>query len=320
MRDFTLHPFREVVMSVGSLDVAEVYQKVGGYEVLYGGRATDAPARAWHLPNAETGEILLGQPGDELGFLRLVRLEGVAAQPIRPAAQIWDTGGIFDINIRVHDIEQKYAELVASGWHGVTEPVAYTFGGLQVKEVLLRGHDDVVVALIERVAPPLEGWDFGAFSRVFNSTQIVPDVDAAVAFYTDMLGFNLVYRGEIGLSEDEPNVLGIPRNLVKPAPNVAIVSPTDTTGGSVEFIALPHLKGGDYTRYAQPPNRGILTLRFPVTDLAAYHEHLKEKGVDVVTEPVTLRLEPYGEVSLMAVQTPNGVWLEFFEALHPEVP
>ena len=149
---------------------------------------------------------------------------------------------------------------------------------------------------------------------MFNSTQIVPDVDAAVAFYTDMLGFNLVYRGEIELSEDEPNVLGIPRNLVKPAPNVAIVSPTDTTGGSVEFIALPHLKGGDYTRYAQPPNRGILTLRFPVTNLAAYHEHLKEKGVDVVTEPVTLRLEPYGEVSLMAVQTPNGVWLEFFEA------
>ena len=108
-------------------------------------------------PTPKRAKSCSGNLGDELGFLRLVRLEGVATRPIRPAAQIWDAGGIFDINIRVHSVEQKYAELVASGWHGVTEPGAYTFGGLQVKEVLLRGHDDVVVALIERVAPPLEG-------------------------------------------------------------------------------------------------------------------------------------------------------------------
>lgn len=310
-----IYPFREVVFSVSQLDACEaLYTTIGGYEVIYSGPLSAAIAEAWHLPpHAHATERLLRAPQSDYGFLRLVQFEGLPQRVMRSSGRIFDSGGIFDIDVRVNDIQAMFEQLRERGFHSLTDPIEYTFGTTRVKEVLMKGHDDIVFALIERIDPPLIGWQFEGFSRIFNCSQIVRDMHTEVAFYRDVLGFNCVFQGQLNLDADTPNVLGLPANLISPLPEVAILSPTQTIDGSVEFLAMPHIQGVHFGEDGIAPNRGILSLRYPVNDLAAYHARIATRGASIITPPRAVNLAPYGETHLMIVRTPNGAWLEFFE-------
>jgi len=310
-----IHPFREVVFSVKQLEAClDLYAAIGGYELVQRGALHDSLREAWHLPpQAHAQEVLLRAPHSEHGFLRLVQFEGVPQKVIRSSARIFDTGAIFDIDVRVRDIQSTFERLREHGFHSLTDPIEYTFGTTRVKEVLMKGHDDIVFALIERVSPPLVGWQFDGFSHVFNSSQIVRDVDAEVRFCCDVLGFNCVFQGKLDIGADAPNVLGLPANLVTPQPDVAIVSPTQAIDGSIEFLAMPHIRGTHFGDDGVAPNRGILSIRYPVDDLDAYHARVRQRRATIVTPPQMVTLAPYGRVRLMIIRTPNGAWLEFYE-------
>ena len=67
--------------------------------------------------------------------------------------------------------------------------------------------------------------------------------------------------------------------------------------------------------HAVAPNLGILTLRFPVSDAKARAAGIAAKGGDIKTPPQKVTLPPYGDVTLFSVNTPDGVFLEFFQPL-----
>ena len=117
--------------------------------------------------------MLIGNPGTERGYLRVVGLDGVESELIRPAPHSWDTGGIFDVNVRVWEIEDRLEELRRQGWDAHSEVVRFTFGPFVVKEVLARGPDGVTIAMIERLEPPLEGWPH--LKRLSPSLQLRSD-------------------------------------------------------------------------------------------------------------------------------------------------
>jgi hypothetical protein len=172
---------------------------------------------AWGLgPGVTAQQVLLGNPGTERGFVRLVRFEGADQVQIRPNAQTWETGGILDFNVRVADMARKAGQVQAAGWIGHSDPVRFSFGPYTVVEWIPVGPDGVSLAMIERVAPPLEGWPaLREFSRTFNSTQVVRDLDAALAFYGGVLGFQPYLEARSTTPSPGENVLGLPWEMAQ---------------------------------------------------------------------------------------------------------
>ena len=313
----TVSGFREAVFSVSDLKRAEAfYKEVAGWEVFYRGMADRSQAAAWNLgENTRIEETLLRNPGRAEGYLRLVKFHGVEQRRIRSSGQTWDTGGIFNVNTRVKDIYGKFRMMQDRGWDSYSDPLKFRFGRFEVAEVLTRGPDGVVIAMIQRYAPPLEGYpNLRHFSHLFNSTQIVRDIDVAHDFYVNKLGFKVYLYSDGSTKKDGPNVLGMPHNLAGDINRrVYIVHPQKTNLGSVELLEFEGAMGNDFSSHAVPPNLGILMLRFPVSGIEKYASTLKSKGVLFEKPLAEQRIRPYGMVKAFAVRTPDGAWLEFFE-------
>ncbi len=309
--------FHEVVFSVSDLEgAASFYQEVAGWEIVHRGRTGSDVAKFWRLEDGqEIQEILLANPGDDHGHLRLVAFSGADQRQIRSNAQTWETGGIFDITVRVLDIHKKFAQFRERGWQFYSDPIQFQFGPFVVWEVLAKGPDGVVIAMTERVEPPLEGWpNLRELSHAFNSTQIVRDFDRSRAFYEEALGFKVYLEHEGPSKEPGPNVLGLPHNFAAEVPRrVVILSPDGSNAGSVELIAFDGLTGADFSEHASPPNLGILALRFPVPDLTLFTHQIVSRGCVPVAGPSSVTIEPYGTVNVLAVRAPEGALLEFYE-------
>ncbi len=310
--------YQEVVFSVSNLtDYQTFFEKTAAWEVIEAGEVSRAQLDAWGLNDSVSAfEVLLGNVESTRGFVRLVQFAGAEQQQIRSSAQPWDTGGWFDVNSRILSMNKKFSEFQALGWQAASDPVEFSFGPFIVKEWLARGPDGIIIAMIERVAPPLEGWpNIREMSRFFNATQMVPDIDVARDFYINKLGFEAYLHHNGASKEPGPNVLGIPYNLADDiVRNVSIVHPQGLNEGSVELLAYDGLQGADWSVRAHPPNLGILMLRFPVADMDAFYQHVKNENIEIAYPPALVQIKPYGELKIMAVRGPGGAWLEFFEA------
>ncbi len=313
---FQIQSTAEFVFSVGDLaEVSQFYTVYGGWEIAYEGQVSRTQLSFWQLPdNCEAQEMLLQFMGNPKGQLRLIQFRNVAQEQIRSGAPVWDTGGILDIDIRVNDIEQAYRAMQDQGWQGISEPVEQAMGPFVLKEVLMKGHDGVIIALVNRTQPPLElPRDKPLASNIYLSAMIVKDLKAAHHFYIDQLGFRVMNELEIVNQAPGPNMFGLPYNLSHQAPaKLELISPDGTREGMLDILQFEGLSGADHSHRAYPPNRGILMYRFPVQNIEAYYEHIQAKGVQPVCPLTEVEVNPYGTVSFFAVQSPDGVWMEFF--------
>ena len=314
--EFRLGGFTETVFIVSDINRAQAfYEQVAGWEV----RSDTAPDKSlktlWKLDQqAVIKQRLMANKGENKGFVRLIEISGIEQQTIRMHSQAWDTGGIFDVNVRVLDMDKTYRALEPHGWSGDTPPLQFTFGPFEVKEWIVRGPDGVAFALIERLKPELEGWpNLKKFSRVFNSTQVVKDIQISHAFYRDVLGFQtyLEYRGASKGSGE--NVLGLPQNVAKKVErSVLILHPDKINEGSVELLQFHGADGRDVSHLASPPNLGVVTVRFPVDDLEGLKKQLNKHAVKIESE-TQMNLSPYGSVKVLAARSPDNTWLEFYQ-------
>ncbi len=309
--------WQEAVFSVRDIDRwVGVLEDVAGWRLIHRGPVGQVWLDAWEIgPQAAAEEVLLANPGSDSGFIRLVSFSGTDQQLIRSNAQTWETGGWFDVNARVLNLDQRFAELQQRGWLGYADPVELRFGPFTVNEWLARGPDGIVFALIERIEPPLEGWpSLRSFSRLFNATTIVTDLEASLDFYINGLGFEVYLKSDGPSPEAGQNVLGLPHNLATDSSRyVRIVHPQGRNDGSIELIQFDGAIGRDFSARARPPNLGVLMLRFPVQNIEQLARNLKERGVSIESPPYSLMLPPYGQVDIMSVRGPGGELIEFFE-------
>ena len=107
-------------------------------------------------------------------------------------------------------------------------------------------------------------------------TLIVHDYDQAVAFFVDVLGFELV--------EDSPSVGidGRPKRWV-------VVRPPDATTG----LLLAQAQGKRQAQAVGDQFGGRVGLFLRVEDFAAAYDRMGAAGVQFLGEP---RVEPYGQV------------------------
>ncbi len=286
---------------------------VFGYRTIWQGQAAPATLELMGVdPSWLADEALVGDPAQGRGHIRLFAFPGRDTGVMRDGAQVWDSGGIFDINIRaLAAIEPVHATMTRNGFCAFGPLTAWDFGPLSVKEVVSRDADGLAIAVMQRIAPPLDGHETasGDVSYVFNSTQVVPDFAAARAFYVEALGWGVVMESTFA-HESGDNCLGLPLDVARVRElKVGIYQANGLNEGSVELLEYPaeSLHFAD----AAPPARGWAALRFPISDLDGFLTDAARGGCAIVS-PRTIRMAPYGDVTAAAALTPWGVRLEAF--------
>lgn len=307
--------FEEAVGLVADCDASAARLSAAtGYTTVHRGRA---PAGALALLGLEGGaeEALLAHPDAGRGAIRLIAPDGPARPPMRDGGQAWDTGGIFDVNMRaLRDIDALHAAFGAAGFVAPSPVVDWDFGPLAVREVVEKDADGLCIALMERVHPPLTGYEgiSGPASWVFNSTQVVADFDAARAVFVEGLGWKPVQetQGPAGQG-DGANCMGFPVGLAAGIDmRIGIYHPQGCMEGSVEIIAFG-CAGRDFSR-AAPPGRGWASLRLPVSDLDAMAARLAGAGC-AVSEVAAFDWAPHGAVRAVCALTPWGARFELLQ-------
>jgi catechol 2,3-dioxygenase-like lactoylglutathione lyase family enzyme len=310
---------QEIVVSVKNLDAATaVYREVAAFEIKSESVADAGLVALWDLPAGTViRERLMGVPGVDKGLLRLVKIEGLPQVQIRSSARPFDTGGIFNFNSLVKDIDAVFERLRDHGFQGFADPNRYTLFGRSYAGALLRGHDGVVINLLQRVNQPYDDLPpFGPMSHIINATQMVADYDTSFAFFTERLGWAVRWQAAPTWPADGANNMGLPNSLLlsgavkERAASFTIAK--DADGGTVEIFAFEGITGRDYAERAKPPNLGLLTYRIHVPDLTAYAAALAARGVRLHRPVTSAVVAPYGAVEMMVVRAPGGAWLEFF--------
>jgi catechol 2,3-dioxygenase-like lactoylglutathione lyase family enzyme len=309
-------PWTEAVVSVRDLEGASaLFREVGLWRDVARGKISRAELDYYRLPKAARGSYrLICPPAGNRGCIRFVRFDGVAQRPIRLAARPWDTGGIYSIMIRSDNVQLLFDAAIARGWWAESEPIRFDFGGSQLRNVVLTGPHGFNVAVYERVAPPFTAFPVGAMSEGFNSMRMVRDHTAALDFYTRGLGFGLLFNSDY--LDDKPTAsnFSIPHNYVQKIPRrAAVVQPAPGETGRMELMQFPGFTGKDMSAHASPPNLGIISVRYPVTDISAYRAALKARGIPAVYLAENISLTGVGEISLMAVRDPDGSLTEFYQ-------
>ncbi len=311
---------QEMVVSVKFMDRAiQTYRNIADWEVAHRGLAPSAQAVHWGLPpETPIEQAVLRVPGTEKGYLRLVRFLGVDQVRIRSSARPFDTGAIFNFNALVKDLDGVFELMRDNGFTGFADPTYYTIFGKEYGGAMLRGHDGVVINLLQRVDDPYADVPpFTRMSHVVNATQMVDDYEESLEFFRDKLGWHVRWEAAPTWPEDGSNNMSLPNNLliegkVKERAASFIFAP-DADGGSIEIFKFDGVSGKDFSDRAIPPNLGVLMYRVHIPDLDGYANRIAAKGVTPIRPITTVEVAPYGLVKSMIITAPSGAWIELFE-------
>ncbi len=140
------------------------------------------------------------------------------------------------------------------------------------------------------------------------SAQVVNHADADVAFYRDVLGFEV--RRDVDLVSSGPaGGLNLPQGTVMRF--LQLYAPGSETG----YLVMLDFRGQGMTNPAaiRPPNRGVAIWTFPADDLDAVLACGREHGIETFAGPVTLECGWLGEHRAATVLTPHGFLVELVE-------
>ena len=315
--DHGVASWSEAVVSVQNIPAAtRLFRVAGGWRMTRRGKVERAELDYWRLPNTAKATFeRLCAPQAESGCIRFVRFTGVAQRPIRPAARPWDTGGIYSIMIRSDDADALFNQALELGWWAESEPINFDFGGSKLRNVVLTGPHGINIAVYQRRAPPFTDFPVGRMSQSFNAMRMVRDQKVALAWYRQKLGFAMQFDADYLDPAPQVTNFSVPINLSTSIPRrAAVVFPLPGETGRMELMQFVGFEGRDFALQASPPNLGILSVRYPVRDLAGYRAALEAGGVTIVYSGQGVAIGGMGKVNLFAVRDPDGNLTEFYGA------
>ena len=315
---WNLSGWNEVVLFIDqSSHIDDFLIEVGGWQERCKTELDPALLMFWNLDAHTKGtERVLSAIEAPQRLMRVLKLDQPSSIATRTHCQAWDAGGIFDLNVRVKNINHYLPQFCQWGWQAVCPPLQFTFGKFEVKEWIVKDPCGITLALIERLSPPLPSDAFHTLSTAFNSTQVVKDFDQAYLFYTEVLQFQS-YLSHRGVSQKPgSNVFGLPREVaLKIERQVEILHPQGLNEGSIELLSFQGIHGEDASLYTAPPHLGINTLRFPTQNIHLFHTHVHAHyQSDLVSDIHCVNLSLIGKVKIFSVYTPDAVRLEFYES------
>jgi catechol 2,3-dioxygenase-like lactoylglutathione lyase family enzyme len=317
--NFNLKKIQEITVITADLkEMLDTFCNYGGWTQLFTKKITPSVLEAWGLEKTVSGREALIQFMDvPFGRLRFIELKGVKQGRMRPATKLWDTGGILDIDIRMHDIHEVYNDLADRGWCGASEPMPLPVTGFVLDECLIANPDTMMIALAKRHVPPLELPEGKKFpSHVYLSAMTVKNLKASTHFFVNQLGFKLVNENLIvKFPANSPNNFGVPHNMTDTFDMVLdLYSPDGTRDTMCESIETRGLLGNDYASRCIPPNRGILSYRIELEGITDYRNFVIKNGV-AATPLSILTINGIGKVQMFRAVSPDGAWVEFFEVV-----
>ena len=152
--------------------------------------------------------------------------------PLRPMDAVTTPGGL----LMEYGLGQRVgADLEQHGWK-LVPTVAWQFGEVETSEGLYIQDDGIVMAVMQRLHPPLKGVEFDRMSDIFNSTQMVRDVESTLAFLK-LLGFERFIHHAGPLPGDGSRVLQLEEHPLESASiHLSIAHPEAVMSGSIELI------------------------------------------------------------------------------------
>ncbi|MEO0507987.1 MAG: hypothetical protein AAF090_17660 [Bacteroidota bacterium] len=317
MSNYGFSSILETVYSVGNMDkVKHFYCDYGGWNSVGVYATNSEQIQFWGLKDDVVGsECLIQSYGHPTGQLRLVKFENVHQEYLRSSQQPWDIGGIMDINIRVHEVANTFEELRELGWHGLSDPLLQVMGPYELYDILMKGYDDTIMAFTHRVKPELNlTAPIKLATHVYNSSVTVHDLETAKAYYVDDLGCQVLNSYEVIKDSPQENMFGLPFNLADKVKCKACFLSFDGERDTVfQIIEFEGVTGKNFSKTTRPPHRGYMEYRIEVFGIENYYDDLLKKGVAIQNTLQSLVMEPYGEVALFSVISPEGVWLTFLE-------
>jgi lactoylglutathione lyase len=138
----------------------------------------------------------------------------------------------------------------------------------------------------------------------------VSDLSRSIAFYRDLLGFNVAYeRGEV-TAEYMPRLVGIAGARLK-------IAGLDIPGLHLDLIEYIEPKGAPA---AGPPNDvGNVHVGFTVDDMWVAYNALVAAGVTFKCEPVSPTIGPNKGGWAVYFTDPDGTTLEMIQRAKPDV-
>ena len=313
--DYGVAPWTETVVSVSEFEPAtRLFREVANWRLVLSGGLSRDELNYWQLPVEAGGTFELWcAPEADTGCLRFVRFTGVAQEPIRPAARAWDTGGIYSFMVRSNDVRAVYTEALELGWWAESPPVHFQFENLDIRNVVLTGPHGINIAVYERISPEYTLIPIGRISQGFCTMRMVRDWNASRDFYQEVMGFSVLFSGDDEPEEPAFSNFSIPFNYTPQIKRAAsALYPVPGPTGRVEPMQMLGFVGHDHSDKARAPNLGILSIRYPVSDLPGYRAMVEDRGAEVVQQAKAVAVDGIGTVDLFAVRDADGSLTEFY--------
>ncbi len=309
-------PLRETGFSHVVITTANALQ-LGGFFAALGwhqhSMALSADAAAfWGADATQAAECWVPPSG----ACEVVLLAVASTTPVlRPLdCAVTTPGGLFDINMRTWDSDWARDFLQAHGWWELVPAVAWQFGEVHTSEGLYIQDDGIVMAVMQRLSPPLEGIEFDRMSDVFNSTQMVSNVETTLAFLK-VLGFERFIDHAGPLPGEGPRVLQLEHHPAETAGiHLSIAHPEATMSGSIELIDVPEHPLSCLS-VPSTGGRGLRALAIPCHDVAETFAAVSDSEWSAqICQPLTERDLPGllgGEC--FSVTAPDGGRLDLYQ-------
>ncbi len=255
--------FAYVLISVTDMDQAlDLWAIRFGMEVVVRRRGDDhGLSRLWGLADDDiVDQALLVTPGRQQGGIHLVRFrqpgpavrEGAAPTDLVPKS----------VDIAVHDIQSRFAELEAAGFKFRSKIGRFETDGIVVHEVHMNGPESVNIVFLEMEGKPehvsIRG--YGVAPQVIATT---PDNLGEKAFFESVLDLDETSYHRFSGPEVE-RTIGLPPGG---ALDVRIFGDSDYDYGRLEIVQYEGVKSNDLYSRTQPPARGFLSVSFFVKDI-----------------------------------------------------
>lgn len=317
MPSFKIINIREVIYSTGNLQRAiDFFEGYGGWNRVGSYHTDRTVLEGWGLPEkAAAEEVLIQSDHYHSGQLRLMQFHNVDQEIIRSSQQPWDVGGIMDINLRVHEVSENFERLRDMGWHGLSDPMLQVMGPFKLYDILMRGYDDVIVAFTHRLEPPMDlTAQINLPTHVYKTSLTVSSIEESKSYFVNQLGCKVLTEYEVIKDKPQENMFGLPFNLAdKVKCKAVILSIHGGTDVDFQIVEFDGVSGKNYSEKAIPPNKGFLLYRVELENIEDYYSFVTSNGCVINTEITRQRIEPYGEVKIFSVISPDGAWFEFFE-------
>ncbi|GIW08748.1 MAG: hypothetical protein KatS3mg060_3553 [Dehalococcoidia bacterium] len=263
------------------------------------------------LGDGSSMATILAPRGADTGRIRLLSYAD-ASTTGRP--DIHDIG-FFDFDIYSRNCQTTYEQLTRKGYQFRARPETWSIESppLTLTEGMLLAPDDVNLVFIG-TAQPRGAAAYAAdpdrmYSEASSSVAVVPDLDAAVRFWRDGLGYQLLLDFQLQHPALEP-LLGLP-------PSEGFRMALLAKGGEtarIELIALPpERQTGRNRTMNRVGTLGLIAWGFRSTDLDADLAAIEAAGGRIDVPPHPVEDAVHGSARVALASTPENLLLELWQ-------